>query len=61
MPASAGKTIAFRFGIEQHSLEADPQFADPGKDVLRLGNDSPAQKLGFEPIDLSGAEGGQSA
>ncbi|MCX6901261.1 MAG: right-handed parallel beta-helix repeat-containing protein [Verrucomicrobia bacterium] len=42
-----------RFGIEQHSLEADPQFMDPAKDDFRLKPDSPARKLGFEPIDLS--------
>lgn len=42
-----------RFGIEQHSLEADPQFANPAKEDFRLSPDSPARKLGFEPIDLS--------
>ena len=42
-----------RFGIEQHSLEADPQFINPAKDDFRLRPDSPAWKLGFEPIDLS--------
>jgi len=46
-----------RFGIEQHSLEADPQFTDPAKDdfALRLSNGSPARKLGFEPIGISQA------
>jgi len=42
-----------RFGIEQHSLEADPQFTDPAKDDFRLTEASPARKLGFEPIDIS--------
>jgi hypothetical protein len=44
-----------RFGIEQHSLEADPQFSNPGKDDFGLRQDSPAKKLGFEPIDISQA------
>lgn len=42
-----------RFGIEQHSLEADPQFLDPAQDDFRLKSNSPARQLGFEPIDLS--------
>ena len=41
------------FGIEQHSLDADPQFMDPARDDFRLLPTSPALKLGFEPIDLS--------
>ena len=41
-----------RFGIEQHSLEADPQFTDPAKDDFRLKSDSPARRLGFEPIEM---------
>ena len=44
-----------RFGIEQDSVEADPQFADPEKDDFSVGlsSNSPAQKVGFEPIDIS--------
>ena len=42
-----------RFGIEQHSIEADPKFRNPAKDDFRPAPDSPALKLGFQPIDLS--------
>jgi hypothetical protein len=41
------------FGIEQHSIVADPLFVDVERGDLRLKDDSPALKLGFEPIDLS--------
>jgi hypothetical protein len=41
------------FGIEEHSIEADPKFRDPAKDDFRLLPDSPARALGFEEIDLS--------
>ena len=43
-----------RFGIEQHSVEADPQFRDPTRDDYRLSPDSPARQLGFRPIDILG-------
>ena len=42
-----------RFGIEQHSVEANPQFRNPREDDFRLAPDSPALKLGFQPIDIS--------
>jgi hypothetical protein len=42
-----------QFGIEQHSVEADPQFRNAAKDDFRLAPDSPALKLGFQPIDIS--------
>jgi hypothetical protein len=42
-----------RFGIEQHSLEADPLLLDPANNEFTPGEDSPARKLGFEPIDIS--------
>jgi hypothetical protein len=42
-----------RFGVEQHSVEADPLFVDPGKDDFGVRPGSPALKLGFKPIDLS--------
>jgi hypothetical protein len=42
-----------RFGIEQHSLSADPLFIDVAAGDLRLEENSPALKLGFEPIDLT--------
>jgi len=41
------------FGIEQHSVEADPKFANPAEDDFSLAPDSPALKLGFRPIDIS--------
>ena len=41
------------FGIEQHSIEADPQFRNPAQDDFRPAPDSPALKLGFQPIDIS--------
>ncbi|MFW6161742.1 MAG: right-handed parallel beta-helix repeat-containing protein [Planctomycetota bacterium] len=40
-------------GYDQHSVVADPLFVDPDKDDYRLQPDSPALKLGFEPIDVS--------
>jgi len=43
-----------RFGIEQHSLEADPQFINAPKDDFRWKPNSPTRTLGFEPIDISG-------
>jgi hypothetical protein len=42
-----------QFGIEQHSIEADPQFRNPAKDDFRLAPNSPALTLGFQPIDIS--------
>jgi hypothetical protein len=44
-----------QFGIEQHSVEADPKFRNPAKDDFRLASDSPALKLGFQLIDISKA------
>jgi hypothetical protein len=40
-------------GLDRHSVEADPRFADVAKRDLRLAPDSPAFALGFRPIDLS--------
>lgn len=37
-------------GEDQHSLIADPKFADAGKYDFRLKPGSPALKLGFQPI-----------
>jgi hypothetical protein len=42
-----------QFGIEQHSIEADPQLRNPAKDDFRLAPNSPALTLGFQPIDIS--------
>ncbi len=39
-------------GMDRHSLEADPRFADPGKDDYRLKWRSPAFKLGFKQIPV---------
>jgi hypothetical protein len=41
------------WGIEQHSVAADPKFRDPERDDFGLAADSPALQLGFRPIDLS--------
>ena len=42
-------------GRDVNSLVADPQFVDPGRYDFRLRPDSPALKLGFQPIDISTA------
>ncbi|HPM82885.1 MAG TPA: right-handed parallel beta-helix repeat-containing protein [Candidatus Anammoximicrobium sp.] len=39
-----------RQGKDEHSLLADPKFVDPAKHDYRLQPDSPALKLGFQPI-----------
>ena len=41
-------------GQDVHSLVADPLFVNPEKDDYRLKPASPAFKLGFQPIDLTG-------
>jgi parallel beta-helix repeat protein len=40
-------------GFDRNSLIADPCFVDPAHDNYALRPDSPAFKLGFEPIDTS--------
>ena len=40
------------FGVETHSLSADPLFEDLDGGDLRLKPGSPALKLGFKPIEL---------
>ncbi len=42
-----------RMGFDTHSVVADPLFVDPTTDDFRLKPDSPALKLGFQPIDQS--------
>lgn len=60
---AAGKTIEFAGmtfaqwqakGQDAHSLIADPLFVDPARGDFRLKPGSPAARIGFEPIDLSG-------
>jgi len=41
-------------GFDVHSMIADPLFVDPKTDNYALRPESPALKLGFEPIDLRG-------
>lgn len=41
-------------GFDTHSIIADPLFEDPENDDYTLKPESPAIKLGFKPIDLSG-------
>ena len=39
-------------GMDRHSVIADPLFVDAAKDNYRLRKDSPAFKLGFQPIPV---------
>ncbi len=39
-------------GQDQHSIVADPMFANPDRDDYRLKPESPAFKLGFKPIPV---------
>jgi hypothetical protein len=40
-------------GRDVHSVIADPKFVDAARFDFRLKPDSPALKLGFQPIDTS--------
>ena len=40
-------------GQDKESLVANPLFVDPDQGDFRLGRDSPAARIGFEPWDLS--------
>ena len=42
-----------KLGQDAHSVVADPRFVDPAKNDYTLRPDSPALKLGFQPIDTS--------
>jgi hypothetical protein len=52
-----GRTLSMKQwqaeGHDEHSIVADPRFVDPAKDDYRLKPESPALKLGFQPIDPS--------
>jgi hypothetical protein len=41
-------------GHDRNSIVADPRFIAPSENDFRLRPDSPALRLGFQPIDLSG-------
>ncbi len=51
-PASESWTNWQAAGYDQHSLLADPGFVDAAHDDYRLRPDSPAFKLGFEPLPI---------
>ncbi len=40
-------------GFDQRSIIADPLFTDPKNGVFTLKRGSPAEKIGFKPIDVS--------
>ena len=40
-------------GFDTHSVIGDPLFVDATRDDYRLKPESPALKLGFQPIDVS--------
>ena len=42
-----------KMGLERHSVIADPLFVNPANDDYRLRPESPAFKLGFQPIDVA--------
>jgi hypothetical protein len=55
-PLLAGMTFAEwqeDMGQDKHSVVADPRFVSAAKRDFRLRSDSPALKLGFQPIDTS--------
>ena len=47
------KQIDSDFGWDRHSIIKNPRFVNPKKFDFRLRKDSPAEEIGFEPIDMS--------
>lgn len=45
-----------RRGHDRNPIVADPHFVDPGKDDFSLKPGSPAEKIGFVPVNLTGTE-----
>ena len=41
------------FGHDANSVLADPLFTDPEDGNFELAEQSPARRIGFEPIDMS--------
>jgi hypothetical protein len=57
LPVRAGKAAATwaawqALGQDRHSIMADPRFMDPDQNDYRLKPESPAHKIGFEPIPI---------
>lgn len=54
-----GKTVSFRqwrmMGMDMHSLEGNPRFANLGKRDFRLMKNSPVFKVGFIPFSVKDA------
>ncbi len=44
-----------KLGFDAHSITEDPKFVDPKHGDFRLQPDSPALKLGFQPVDITTA------
>ena len=53
-PTRCGRHLEIErcYGIELHSLAADPMFVDPLNGDFRLKPGSPALEMGFEEIDF---------
>jgi hypothetical protein len=49
-----------KLGLDVHSQFADPLFVDPALGDISLKPESPALKLGFQPIDSRGVGPGSA-